>query len=54
MNTAIEVSGADIYNVCANTKYNSCPELSESGPTFTGMEFEIFTNLYTGIYILFI
>jgi hypothetical protein len=55
MNYTNEISRAGIYYVCDNTKYNSCPGLYESGPgpTFPELEFEMCTNLYIGIYIIF-
>ena len=56
MNYTIEISRAGIYNICDNNKYNSRPELTQSGPgtKFPELEFEMCTNLYTGIYILFV
>jgi hypothetical protein len=56
MNYAIEISRAGIYNTCDNNKYNLCPELSHSGSgtTFPELKFEMCTNLYTGVCIIFI
>jgi hypothetical protein len=49
----MEISRAGIYNACDNNKYNSCPELTQLGPgtAFPELEYEMCTNLYTGIYI---